>query len=75
MFSSFFEQGKKKTSTLSKQLGDRGGTEEERKKGTYQLEVAVLPFLARPVICVLPRRQKLWPLTVATQGWLPRLAK
>jgi hypothetical protein len=42
---------------------------------TYQLEVALLPFLERPVIWVLPRRQKLWPLTVETQGWLPRLAR
>jgi hypothetical protein len=59
----------------TRRQGRDGGGKKERKKGTHQLEVAVLPFLARPVICVLPRRQKLWPLTVATQGWLPRLAK
>jgi hypothetical protein len=68
-------KAKKKNANPKQAARRQPGREEERKKGTHQLEVAVLPFLARPVICVLPRRQKLWPLTVATQGWLPRLAK
>jgi hypothetical protein len=49
---------------------------EEEKRETYQLEVArPLPPMVRPVICVLPRRQKLTPLMVETQAWLPRLAR
>ena len=61
----------KKKETLNKQ-GSKTG---RNTTVTYQLEVALLPFLESPVIWVLPRRQKLWPLTVETQGWLPRLAR